>query len=109
MTARVTPLAAVFGGSVFVSRGGSNLVSARVQDRNRHIRSINRIGRRKWYLRSGFTKRSVVENVIYRYKTILGREMKARTSAGQRAEVGIGCGILQTTARLGMPESYRVT
>lgn len=27
-------------------------------DRNRHIRSIERIGRREWHLRSGFTKRS---------------------------------------------------
>ena len=76
-------------------------------DRNRHIRSIERIGRREWHLRSGFTKRSRVENVVYRYKVILGREMKARTLAGQRVEARIGCGILNRMAKLGMPDSFR--
>ena len=47
------------------------------------------------------------ENAVYRYKTILGREMKARTLAGQRVEARIGCRILNTMVRLGMPESYR--
>jgi len=77
-----------------------------MQERNRHIRSINRIGRRKWHLRSGFSKRSIVENVFHRYKTILGRELKARTLSGQRVEAQIGCQILNTMAKLGMPESY---
>lgn len=80
-----------------------------MRDRNRHIRSIHRIGRRQWHLRSGFAKRSTVENVFHRYKAILGREMRARTLAGQRVEARIGCRILNTMARLGMPESYRVT
>ena len=78
-----------------------------MQERNRHIRSIHRIGRREWHLWSGFTRRSRVENVVHRYKTILGREMKARTVAGQRVEARIGCRILNKMAKLGMPESYR--
>jgi hypothetical protein len=48
-----------------------------------------------------------VENVLYRYKAILGREMKARTLAGQRVEARIGCGILNRMGGLGMPDSYR--
>jgi hypothetical protein len=76
-------------------------------DRNRHIRSVNIIGRREWHIRSGFCKRSRIENVIYRYKAILGREAKARTLAGQRVEARIGCRILNKMATLGMPESYR--
>ncbi len=78
-----------------------------LQDRNRHIRKIGRVGRREWHLRSGYTKRSRVENVVYRYKTTFGREMKARTLAGQRVEARIGCKILNVMASLGMPESYR--
>jgi hypothetical protein len=78
-----------------------------MQDRNRHIRLIHRIGRRQWHHRSGFTRRSKVESIVYRYKEILGREMKARTLAGQRVEARIGCRILNTMARLGMPKSYR--
>jgi len=49
----------------------------------------------------------MVENAIYRYERIIGREMKARTMAGQRAEMRIGCKILNTMASLGMPNSYR--
>jgi hypothetical protein len=79
-----------------------------MQDRNRHVRAIDRVGRRQWHLRSGCTKRSKVENVVHRYKAILGREMTARTLAGQRVEARIGCRILNTMAGLGMPESYRV-
>ena len=78
-----------------------------MRERNRHIRSINRIGRREWHLRSGYTKRSTVENVVHRYKAILGREMKAHTLAGQRVEARIGCRILNVMAKFGMPESYR--
>ena len=79
-----------------------------MQDRNRHIRSINQIGRRRWHLQSGFTKRSTVENVVYRYKTIIGPDMKARTLAGQRVEARLGCQILNRMAELGMPETRRL-
>ena len=36
-------------------------------------------GIRKWYKLSGYTKRSMVENAGYRYKAIIGPEMRART------------------------------
>ena len=35
----------------------------------------------------GYSKRSMVENTMYRYKTIIGRSMRSRTSDGQRVEV----------------------
>ena len=79
-----------------------------MQDRNRHIRSIKGHGRREWYKRSGYTKRSMVENTVYRYKTIIGREMRARTLAGQRVEHRIGCEILNKMTALGMPDTYCV-
>lgn len=79
-----------------------------MQDRNRQFRAIDRVGRRAWHLLSGFTRRSKVENAFYRYKAILGREMTARTLAGQRVEARIGCRILNTMASLGMPKSYPI-
>lgn len=82
--------------------------STAMQDRNRHLRWIDRVGRREWHLRSGYTKRSRAENIFSRYKAILGRVMKARTLAGQRIEARIGCRILNTMASLGMPKSYRI-
>ena len=81
--------------------------SAALIERNRNIRSIRGLGRHEWHKRSGFSKRSMVENAIYRYKTIIGRGMRSRTLAGQRVEVQLSCKILNTMTRLGMPDSYR--
>ena len=74
-----------------------------MRERDRHIRAIERHGRREWYKLSGFTKRSMVENAVYRYKAIIGSEMRARTLARQRVEHRIGCEILNKMAALGMP------
>ena len=63
-------------------------------------------GRREWYKLSGYTKRSMVENAVYRYKAIIGPEMRARTLARQRVEHRIGCEILNKMAALGMPDTY---
>ena len=43
-----------------------------MQERDRHIRAIARHGRREWYKLSGCTKRSMVENAVYRYKAMYG-------------------------------------
>ena len=82
--------------------------SAAVKERNRNIRSIRELGRREWHTHSGYSKRSMVENTIYRYKAIVGRGMSSRTLAGQKVEVQLACKILNTMTRLGMPDSYRV-
>ncbi len=83
--------------------------SAALKERNRNIRSIGRLGRREWHKRSGYSKRAMAENAIYRYKTIIGRSMRSRTRAGQRVEVQLACRILNPMTHLGMPDSYRVT
>jgi hypothetical protein len=82
--------------------------SAALRERNRNIRSIRELGRRDWHTHSGYSTRSLVENTVYRYKTIIGRSMRSRTLAGQRVEVQLACRILNTMTRLGMPNSYCV-
>jgi hypothetical protein len=82
--------------------------SAALRERNRNLRSICRLSRREWHKRSGFSKRSMVENAVYRYKTIIGRDMRSRTLAGQLVEVQLARRVLNTMTRLGMPDSYRV-
>ena len=79
-----------------------------MKERNRNIRSIRRLGRREWHKRSGYSKRSMVENAIYRYKTIIGRGMRSRTLTGQRVEVQLACRVLNTMTSFGMPDSYRL-
>ena len=51
-----------------------------MQERDRHIRAIERHGRREWYKLSGCTKRSMVENAVYRYKAIIGSERRCCTA-----------------------------
>ena len=82
--------------------------SAALKERNRNVCSIRRLGRREWPKRSGYSRRAMVENTIYRYKTIIGRAMTSRTLVGQRVEVQLACRVLNTMNRLGMPASYRV-
>ena len=65
---------------------------------------VDRVG----HTRSGYSRRSIVENTAYRYKTIIGAAMRSRTLQGQRVEARVGCRILNTMAGLGMPESHRV-
>jgi transposase len=40
-----------------------------LEERNRNIRSIRELGRREWHKRSGYSKRALVENAVFRYKT----------------------------------------
>ena len=82
--------------------------AAALQERDRNIRSIRELGRREWHTHSGYSRRSMVENTMYRYKTIIGRIMRSRTFVGQRVEVQLASKILNTMTRLGMPDSYRV-
>jgi hypothetical protein len=82
--------------------------SSTTRERNRNIRSRARHGKRQWHKRSGHTRRSMVENTFYRYKSIIGPTMRSRTLQGQRVESRVGCKILNRMAAMGMPESHRV-
>jgi hypothetical protein len=82
--------------------------SIAMRQRNRNIRSIRKRGRRAWHKASGYSRRSLVETSVSRYKAILGGAMRARSLAGQRLEARLGCRILNTMAALGMPDSCRV-
>ena len=82
--------------------------STALRERDRNIRSIRELGRRGWHTSSGYSKRSLVENTMYGYKTIIGRSMRSRTFDGQRVEVRLASKILNTMTHLGMPDSYRV-
>jgi hypothetical protein len=61
-----------------------------------------------WQRRSGYNQRSLVETVMFRYKTIIGRHFRARTPPNQLTEAKIGCDVLNRMTALGMPASARV-
>ena len=62
-----------------------------------------------WQRSSGYNRRSLVETAVYRYKTIIGRKLHARTLPNQRTEAKLGCNILNRMTALGMPISLRIS
>jgi transposase len=76
--------------------------------RDRHLETIARHGRMGWQRRSGYNRRSLVETAMFRYNTIIGRRLNARTLPNQRTEAKIGCNVLNRMTGLGMPTSARV-
>ena len=75
-------------------------------DRDEHIRSIRKHGRKKWKQKSGYHQRSKAETAMSRYKRIVGGRLRSRGNHQQQTEMYIGCAILNRMTRLGMPESY---
>ena len=52
--------------------------------RDRHLAMIDEHGRMGWQRRSGYNRRSLVETAMFRYKTIIGRRLQARTLSNQK-------------------------
>ena len=76
--------------------------------RHLHIETSAKHGRMGWQRCSGYNRRSLIETAMFRYKTIIGRRLHARTLPNQRTEAQIGCNILNRMTGLGMPASIRV-
>ena len=52
--------------------------------RDRTVKRVQEIGRRRWKKETGYHRQARVENVFFRYKSIIGEGFRARSSAGQR-------------------------
>lgn len=77
--------------------------------RDENLRAIRKTSRKRWKIESGYHRRSLVENTMFRFKTILGERLCFRKRASQRAEVLTKCNILNVFHSLGMPESFVAT
>ena len=53
-------------------------------------------------------RRSLVETAMFRYKTLIGQRLHARSLAGQKAEARMGCAVINQMTRLGLPVSSRL-
>jgi hypothetical protein len=51
--------------------------------RDRTIRKLHKIGRRRWKKESGYHRQARVENAFFRYKLIIGDTLRARSPAGK--------------------------
>lgn len=82
-----------------------------LQERDRAIRRIQELGdegRSLWKQEVGYHRRSLVETLMFRYKTILGDRLTARKERNQVTEVRIKLDVLNRMTELGKPKSYRV-
>ncbi len=77
-------------------------------ERGRTIRRVRAVGRRRWQKEAGYPRQARVENTFFRYKTILGGRLRARTPAGQVVEARVACNILNQMTALRRPESFAV-
>jgi len=76
--------------------------------RDGHIEMIADKGRLGWQRVVGYGRRSLVETAMFRYKTIIGRTLRARTLPAQKVEARIACRVLNRMTALGMPISRKV-
>ena len=84
------------------TQGGANASS----QRDAAIRAIDVGGRRRWTQESGYTRRSLVETAMSRYKAIIGSSMRSRTMPPKKTEAALACAILNRMTHLGMPDGY---
>ena len=76
--------------------------------RDRHIQMIDERGRLGWQRAVDYGKRSLAEVAMFRYKTLIGRSLHARTLPTQKTEAKVACKVINIMTGLGMPVSRRV-
>ena len=62
--------------------------------RDRTITVVKQLGRRCWKMVTGYHRQGRVENTCFRYKSIIGDGLRARSAAGQGSDAVLGCEIL---------------
>jgi hypothetical protein len=82
--------------------------TARTQ-RNRHLLTIERVGRFDWKRTSGYYAQSQAENVFSRFKRTCGGGLRAQRDASQEREAALACKLLNRMRELGRPQSYAVS
>ena len=76
--------------------------------RDRTIGVVEKRGRRRWTKETGYQRQTRVENAFFRYKSIIGDGLRARTVAGRVTEVIPACNALNQMTELARPASYGI-
>jgi len=74
--------------------------------RDEHLRRIRQVGRRRWKLESGYSRRSLAETTFGRLKGIFGDRLRSRVFGNQATEGLLKVRALNVMTGLGMPDSY---
>ena len=78
-----------------------------LRQRDRHIAHIQEHGRVAWEANTGYTRRSLVESTVCRYKRIIGRRIRARSLPAQQTEAAVAAKALNRMFDLGRPVTRR--
>ena len=76
--------------------------------RDQHIKMIAERGRLGWQRAVQYGRRSLGEVAMLRYKTLIGRSLRARNLPAQKVEAAVGGKVLNIMTSLGMPASRKV-
>ena len=68
----------------------------------------NSLGRREWEKATAYKRQNIVENAMFRYKKIIGNNMKSRSLENQVIESEISVNILNRMTAMGMPKTIEV-
>jgi hypothetical protein len=80
----------------------------RLRARDKNLRRIRKVGRKKWKKESHYHRRSLVETAMMRVKTIFGSSLSGRRFQNQATEMSVRCAALNRMTHLGMPDSYPI-
>jgi hypothetical protein len=76
--------------------------------RDKNILFVEEHGRHKWQDYSDYNYRSIAENAMMRYQTLIGGKLYSRTLESQKIESRIGCLVINKFTRIGMPKSQKI-
>jgi IS5 family transposase len=76
--------------------------------RDKNLRRIRKVGRKRWKQESHYHRRSLAETAMFRFKAIFGGTLRSRQFDNQAVELFLQCAALNRMIQLGKPESYKV-
>ena len=74
-------------------------------ERDRAIKRICKIGRRRWKKESGYHRQGRVESTFFRLKSIVGGRLRARQADAEATEALIACNVLNRMFEMSRPRS----
>ena len=90
------------------SNASSSLRRRRSKARNRTVKRVMDIGRRRWNKESGYHRQGRVENTFFRYKAVIGDRLRARALSAMETETAVACNVLNRMRVLGWPTSEKI-
>ena len=76
-------------------------------ERDRTIKRVREVGRRRWKKEAGYHAQGRVENTFFRLKSIVGGRLRARVRGAQETEAVLACNVLNRMRALGWPTSEK--